>query len=149
MEPGPHTAHPLEVTEKLCIRAGEKTAEMDAAARNANKEQRIGSLRRSSVFRARHSVRTSDATPISTITRKKMFRGTTYGKKKPEGAITGTSSDAMSRATIAARHEIVDETLSISRTISPDSTQPHFLAYQERSRVHRRTGWSGAGYEAH
>ena len=91
--------------KKLCIGAGEKSAESDAAARNATRDQKIGSLRRSSVFRPKQSARTSAAAPTSTTTRKKMFRGTTYGKKKSDATISGTASDASSTAMTAVRHE--------------------------------------------
>src|SRR5450759_2568892 len=66
MEPGPHSTHPLEVSEEAVRGAGEKSAERDAAARNATRDQKIGSLRRSSVFRPKQSARTSAAAPTST-----------------------------------------------------------------------------------
>src|SRR5207237_2747955 len=62
---------------KLWSRAGEKRAERNAAARNATRDQKIGSARSSSGFPTTESATTSAVMAISTTTRKKRLRGST------------------------------------------------------------------------
>ena len=91
--------------KKLCIRAGEKSAERVAAPRKATSAQKTGSPRKSILLRPKQRARTRTAVPVSTRARKYRLRGTTYGKKKPFPTINGTSMAAASSTMIAVRHE--------------------------------------------
>src|SRR5689334_25428207 len=90
---------------RLCIVAGDKSAETNEAATKLRSAQKIGSSRKSRLLPLKQIASTSAATPSSMTTRKKMLRGTTYGKKKPEPTISGASSETSNNTIIALRHE--------------------------------------------
>jgi hypothetical protein len=63
---------------------------------------KIGSPARSILFRPIYRVKSEIDAASSMTTLKKMFLGTTYGKKYPGATMTGTNSDTISKPTTIA-----------------------------------------------